>query len=230
MNPCYTIDFETTNVDPKIAQPVEVAYYRDDEDGIEEYETLIYHDNIPVETSAVHHITTEDVRQALNWETVKNILSDRFRQTPLPVLVAHNAEYERTILGDFVPVLWVCTYKCALRAWPDAPAHKNEVLRYYLELGEDRGRNGNQRPHSAMHDAKVTMGIFKELLKRFTLAELLQFTEEHAHLPYMPMGKHYKQAWNTIPEHYLKWCISAPDMRTDVVECCKMELRRRRGG
>lgn len=226
---CYTIDFETTDVDPKKCEAVEFACVS----GAGSFSFFIKPNNpIPPETSAIHHITDADVAHADSWDAHKRSLSNYFTTSPgapLPILVAHNAEYERTILGDFVPVLWICTYKCALRIWPEAPAHKNEVLRYWLGLGDDRGRNANQHPHSALHDAKVTYLLLQELLKHATLQQLIEWTELPAKLPYMPMGKHYKQKWEEIPGPYLQWCINTADMREDVKYCCAEELRRRKG-
>lgn len=227
---CYTIDFETTDVDPKKCEPVEVAVSSCSEFFFERF--IKPSISIPPETSAVHHIVDSDVANARDWASVKQELASLFVTapgSPLPILVAHNADYERTIIGDFVPVLWICTYKCALRVWPEAPAHKNEVLRYWLGLGNNRGRNCNQRPHSALHDAQVTFLLLQELLKHATLEQLVEWTEVPAKLPHMPMGKHYKQAWETIPGPYLQWCINQTEMREDVKYCASQELRRRRG-
>lgn len=225
---CYTIDFETTNVDPKIAEPLEFACVC----GLEEYSFYIRPNNpIPPETSAIHHIIDSDVADVGLWPVAKQKLAEYFTASPgapLPILVAHNADYERNILGDFVPVLWVCTYKAALRVWPDAPSHKNEVLRYWLNLGNDRGRAAEQHPHSALHDARVTYLLLQELLKHATLQELIEWTERPAKLPHMPMGKHFKQTWDTIPGPYLQWCINQTDMRDDVKYCATEELKRRR--
>lgn len=225
---CHTIDFETTDVDPKKCEPVEVAVVT----GSWSNHFYIKPKNpIPPETSAVHHITDEDVLSAVGWDEAKKILAEQFTASPgapLPILVAHNADYERTILGDFVPVLWICTYKAALRVWPDAPGHKNEVLRYWLGLGTDRGRAAEQHPHSALHDARVTYLLLQELLKHATLQELIEWTEVPAKLPHMPMGKHYKQKWEDIPGPYLQWCINQQDMREDVKYCATEELKRRR--
>ena len=220
----FTIDFETTDVDPKKAQPIEVAYC----DGETFVTSFIFAETVPVETSAVHHITAEDIKDAQKWPDVKNTLAGIFGTESLTVLVAHNAEYERTILGEFVPVLWVCTYKCALRVWPDAPAHKNEVLRYYLRLGDDRGRSSNQRPHSALHDAKVTWLLFQELLRHASLEQLIEWTEQPAKLPRVPMGKHYGKPWDQVDSGYLQWVCNQTDMREDVKYCAKEELNRRK--
>jgi exodeoxyribonuclease X len=226
---CYAIDFETTDVDPKKCEPIEFACVH----FTGGFDLFIRPNNpIPPETSAIHHITDEDVANAPGWDIQKQLLIDFFTASPgsaLPILVAHNAEYERTIIGEFPPVLWVCTYKCALRIWPEAPGHKNEVLRYWLKLGTNRGRSNNQHPHSALHDCQVTFLILQELLKHATLEQLVEWTELPAKLPHMPMGKHYKQKWEEIPGPYLQWCINQQDMREDVKYCAREELQRRRG-
>lgn len=224
----HTLDFETTDVDAKKCRPVEVAlvnseYY---------FETFINPGcPIPPETSAVHHITDEDVALAPSWEEVRKELTDRLTMEPLAIVAAHNAEYERNVIGDapFANVLWICTYKCALRIWPDAPSHKNESLRYYLKLGDFRGRNHSQSTHSALHDCRVTMLLLQELLNHATLEQLIEWTEQPAKLPRMPMGKHYGQTWDTVPGPYLQWCINQTDMREDVKYCASEELKRRKG-
>lgn len=231
----YTIDFETTGVDPKTCHPVEVALYGEDL----EFESFIQPPiPIPPETSAIHHITDEDVSMAESWEDVRNVLAGLLtveKDSQLPILVAHNADYEKNILlrkpegcSDFPPVIWICTYKCALRVWPEAPSHKNEALRYWLQLGESRGRRAAQSTHSALHDTKVTYLILQALLERATIDELVEWTELPAKLPKMPMGKHFGKPWSDVPADYLQWCLKQADMREDVKFCCKEELERRR--
>lgn len=231
---CYTIDFETTGVDPTVAHPLEVALVSPSGDAV--FNTLLQCEiPIPPETSAVHHICDEDLEGAPHWAIIKESLAnfcapspENFLSGELCILVAHNAEYEQGILGtEFVPVDWICTYKCALRVWPDAPGHKNEVLRYWLKLGEDRGRCGDQHPHSALHDCQVTRLLLKELFKHATLEQLLEWSKLPAKLPRMPLGKHYNQTWDTIPYPYLKWLVGQADMRPDVKFCAKEEMERR---
>lgn len=226
---CNTLDFETTDVDTKKARVVEAALVLPDGNY---YSTFVNPEcPIPPETSAVHHITDDDVRDAMSWAHVKQELAQLLTvEGQLPVIVAHNAEYEKGCLGDFIPVLWVCTYKAALRIWPDAPSHKNEVLRYFLKLGSDRGRLSNQMPHSALHDAKVTRLLLIECLKHATLEQLIEWTEQPAQLPYIPMGKFYGKKWDdkAVDSGYLNWCVNTTDMREDVKHCARMELARRR--
>ena len=173
MEGIYTIDFENTGVDPKTCEPVEVAVFNPTHQDNNCSWFIKPNNPIPPETSAVHHITDADVESAPSWVEVRSTLAHNFTTNgqKLPILVAHNAEYEKSILlrnpegcADFPPVIWICTYKCALRVWPDAPAHRNEVLRYWLKLGTDRGRYAHQQPHSALHDCRVTYAILTALL------------------------------------------------------------------
>lgn len=232
---CNLLDFETTGVDTATAKPVEMAVLNALNNSTV-FNTLINPEcPIPAETSAVHHITDEDVVDAPTWAVVKNDFAEYCKpgidtNPMLPILVAHNAEYEKGILGDFVPVLWICTYKCALRIWPDAPNHKNETLRYHLKLGSSRGRIGHQQTHSAMHDCGVTRLLLLELLKHATLDQLIEWTDQPAQLPYIPLGKFYGKKWNdpVVDNGYLNWLIGTKDMREDVKHCARTELERRR--
>lgn len=220
------VDTETTGIDTKTCKIVEVAAV-----GFHNsWDALVNPDcPIPPEASAIHHISDEDVANELLWEQVKpNFLNFIACEDGLPILVAHNADYDRAVLGDIGDVIWICTYKCALRVWPDAPSHKNEALRYHLKLGNNRGRSSSHASHSALHDASVTFLILQELLQHATLEQLVEWTELPAKLPRMPMGKHYGQTWDTVPGPYLQWCINQADMREDVKYCAKQELERRR--
>lgn len=230
----FTIDFETTAKEAKEAEPVEFAWVNSS--GAHCYLVKPIKP-IPPETSAIHHITDGDVVDCQGWSVIRNKFIDAisFCIPTLPILVAHNAEYEKTILlrpdlnpaSPFPAVIWICTYKCALRIWPNAPGFSNECLRYWLKLG-DRGRSVSQGTHSALHDAKVTYKLLQAMLEHATLEQLVQWTELPAKLPYMPMGKHFKQPWSEVPAGYLNWCLQQADMREDVRYCAKEELDRRK--
>lgn len=218
-------DTETTGIDPKEAKIVEVALFNDY--GVT-YNTLV---NplcpIPPETSAVHHICDADVEGLEGWEIVRPSLQSYMKTKGVTTLVAHNAEYDRTVLGPTFDVAWICTYKCALRQWPDAPSHKNEVLRYWLGLG-DLGRQYAQGSHSALHDAKVTYLILEELLKHQPFEKLLQWSNEPKYFSKISFGKHAGKKWAEIDSGYLGWMTKQTDMDPDIKACAQRELDRRR--
>lgn len=224
----FVIDFETTGVDTKTCQPLELAVLRSD--GMAVVQLIKPTIPIPPEASAVHHIVEADVAGMPSWELVKENFSRLIQMVPEPVLAAHNASYEQGVLGEFVPVRWVCTYKCALVVWPDAPGHKNEVLRYWLKL-PGIGRSLHQMAHSAYHDVCVTQLLLMKLLEHKSLQELIDISSKPAQLPYIPIGKHYGLKWSdaSVPASYLEWLVSTKDMREDVKFCAQAELDRRRG-
>jgi len=228
----FVIDFETTDKDPLKARPVELAYIRIDTPIA--YEILINPGcAIPPETSAVHHITDEDVVGSPGWGDVEQSLVDDLHfasNSGQVTLIAHNAQYEQGILRSttFNPeVQWVCTYKCAMRIWPEAPSFSNEALRYYLKLG-GLGRAYNQRTHSALHDCKVTELIYKECLKYASKEDMVDWSKLPAKLPKIPFGKHRGMEWDKVPTDYLQWVLSQQDMDDSVKACSKDELTRRK--
>lgn len=255
----FTVDFETTGKEAAEAFAIEAALACPD-DGAYGYETFIAlpeGETIPAETSAVHHISDEDLAGAPDWDTVVDGLWGAVSlggelEPQDVVMVAHNAEYEQTVLAGtvFDGCRWVCTFKCALIIWPQAPTHSNEGLRYWLRMGT--GRKGKQASHSALHDCKVTAGIFNQLYGQFharlvaagvvpesyeavqtaevqnaIIAEMVRVSKEIAVLPTCPIGKERGKKWEDIDGGFLSWTLRQPDMREDVKHAARMELDRR---
>ncbi|SFG65665.1 exonuclease domain-containing protein [Methylobacterium gossipiicola] len=184
---------------------------------------------IPPETSAVHHITDDDVIGAPDIKVaIAPVLHDEERfQARRVVLVAHNARFERQWLTPEVTgdVEWVCTYKCALTLWPDAPAHNNGTLRYWLKpAGLDRAMA--DPAHRAGPDAYVTAFILREMLKLASLDELVRISSRPALLPRCNFGKHRGTAWADVPSDYLRW-VTGQQMDEDVLHTAQHHLAAR---
>lgn len=225
------VDTETTGIDTKTCKIVEVAAFN--AVGGSDYNAFDRYVNpgepIPPEVSAVHHICDADVADAQSWDAVKGALSAYLVANNIDTLVAHNYEYDSVVLGLGPDYKWICTYKCALRQWPDAPSHKNEVLCYYLGVGS-RGRSGRTgNSHSALFDAKQTAAILEELLKHQSIETLIQWTKEPKQLSKIMFGKHIGKRWHEIDSGYLQWMCKQADMDKDIVGCAARELASRRG-
>lgn len=226
------IDLETTSREPEEAHIIEWAAVVLEPEwfgagGRAEHTGLVRPPiPIPPETSAVHHIIDADVAAAPCWDVESRKLISLL--TAGTIAVAHSADNDRSFLAQtpLPEVPWLCTYKAALRVWPDAPAHSNEALRYYLGFGT--GRRGAQAPHSALHDAQVTALILGELLKQAKLDDMLAWTKELALLPRCPIGAYRGLPWPEVPADFLEWILyKARDMREDIKFCAKTELERR---
>jgi exodeoxyribonuclease X len=221
------IDIETTGVDPAVDAIIEIASIDVRADGtITNQRSRLVRPAIPVppESSAVHHLIDEDLAFAPRLDEVL----DQF--TGADAYVAHNADFERSflqhLLGD---ALWACTYKCALRVWPDLLSHSNQALRYRLGLVNPLNIDRHTlSPHRALSDAIVTAAVFLEVTKHATWQELVQWSSEPALLSVFRFGKHRGERFDAVPEDYLRWIVEGQnELREGVKASARYWLDRR---
>ena len=158
--------------------------------------------------SAIHHLIDADLKAAPALADVVQ------RFVGADAYVAHNCSFEKSFLHDYIgQAVWVCTYKCALRIWPDLESYSNQALRYQLglidPLGVDRA---TLVPHRALSDAIVTAAILVELLKHAGWNELVQWSEELALLTIFGFGKHRGERYDEVPKDYLRWIAGAQQL------------------
>ncbi|HVK42704.1 MAG TPA: exonuclease domain-containing protein [Phenylobacterium sp.] len=226
------IDFETTGVEPP-AQVVEVGYcdlsrLADGTWEVGEPDSwLCAVDAIPPETRAVHHISLDDVVGAPAF----NALQLLEQSSHCAAVAAHNMEFEERWLQADGIIPLICTYKAALRVWPEAPAHSNSVLRYWLE---DQGKlaldhNTAMPPHRAGPDAYVTAHVLKALLEAgATGRDMIAWTREPRVFPTCPIGKEWRgKPWAQVDSGFLQWMTRQADMEADLKWNANRELTRR---
>lgn len=219
------IDFETTGMEP----PAEIC-----EVGICDYdvESRVIADpscwlcgvkEMPPEVRAVHHISLADCA-GLEPFTEETLYAGA------AVICAHNADFECRFITPSLPVL--CTYKSALRAWPDAPSHSNGALRYWLEdqgkIAPDHAKT--QPAHRAAPDAYVTAHILKALFDAgHTGKEMVAWTKEPRLLPTCPIGKFKGKPWSDVDAGFLGWMLRQDGMEEDLKWNARREINRRNG-
>lgn len=237
------IDIETTGLEPPAAEIIEIGRVDvvvDDSFGmvtsIEPPRTRLYRplNGIPPETKAVHHLTESDFPATMSECTAELLRSAIWSGERPDYLVAHNCDFERKFIReaatDALP--WICTYKVALRVWPEAPSHKNQVLRYSRMLNV--GSEHSMPPHRAGPDAWVTAHILGDLiavtslLGTATVRDAADWTGEPALLPSIPFGKHFGKSWGDVPMDYLHWMVGAVEMDVDRVWNAQREIERRK--
>ena len=144
---------------------------------------------IPAVTQAVHHIIDEDVVGAPKWaDAAPPVL----RPDPRPLaLAAHRATFEQRFC---TPELtggadWICTWKSALRLWPDSPGFSNQLLRYWHKpVGLDRQRG--LPVHRAFPDAYVSAHHLRDQLNAAGPERLIEWEREPGLLPRVVFGPH----------------------------------------
>lgn len=173
---------------------------------------------------AVHHIDPAELKDLCLFDPAEW----RVGLDDVTHLVAHNSAFEEQWIDWGLP--WVCTYKCALRAWPEAPSHSNQALKYFLGH-EDRA--DLYPPHRALPDAKVTAMTFARLLELHDIETLVQWTREPRLVSKMGFGKHKGTLLKDIPLDYLQWvrdpskCEAADE---DLRHSVNLEIERRQKG
>lgn len=237
------VDVETTGEDPTLAEVIELGW----QDVHLQHEepvlpmlkgatcSFLYGSErpCPPEVLAVHHILDEE-RVGL---PLFDRTSSRTFLSNLPegtvAFAAHNAAFEQGFLHDsgqadqpsWFGLPWICTYKCALHLWPDAPRHTNQALRYWLGLAVDAERAAP--PHRAGPDAYVTAAILQRMLEVTTLEQLLAWSAQPRPMPVFTFGKHKGHKITEVDRDYLSWIVNKSDMDADTKGACRLELERR---
>lgn len=168
------------------------------------------------EAMAVHHITDAMVKGA-SGSTDNLGRPDYF--------AAHNADYERQSFSTDVP--FICTYKVALRLWPEAPHHGLQFLRYHLGLTPNA--EACQPPHRAGPDAYLGAVLMAHILLdgRASFDDMVRWSNGPALLPRVNFGKHKGAKWEDVPRDYLDWIVNKSDLDRDVKANAKHHLKAR---
>ncbi|MEI9926518.1 MAG: exonuclease domain-containing protein [Sphingomonas sp.] len=182
---------------------------------------------LPPVTQAIHHITEEQVADAPWWGDVARQILDPYPKRL--ALAAHRASFEQQFCP---PALtrgadWICTWKCALRLWPDSPSFSNQVLRYWRKpegLEHERGLPA----HRAFPDAYVTAHHLRDMLNEASIAQLVEWSNLPGLLPRVRYGPDRGKEWREIDDESLAGFLS--DRDEDVRFTARTELDRRRGG
>lgn len=229
------IDIETTGTDPEKDKIIEIASVDLIRAGgsfnianDQSHYAFPTGREIPPESSAVHHIILQDVAQAPPFEQVLPYY------LKADVYVAHNASFEQGFLNAHLGnPHWLCTYRCALRVWPDAPGHSNQVLRYWRGHVEPFGRpRMSIAPHRALSDCIVTAAVLGDLIKLASWSDLLQWSKEPPLKTFCTFGtKHKGKRYDQIAVEdpsYLTWIIEKSDLDADTKWNAKHWLDARR--
>lgn len=227
------VDFETVGLAPP-AKVIEAGWCDlvQAADGWQVFPpraTLHGADRITCETRAVHHIGPDDIAGREPFSALGFVKAAQ--AAGVQVLAAHHADFEGQWLGPVIESHLICTYKAALRVWPDAPSHSNQCLRYWLE---EQGLATidpalAQPAHRAGPDAYATAHLLKALLTRVTVEDMIRWTAEPKLLPTIPIGKQRGAKWPDVEEGFLRWMLRTADMDPDLKWNAQRELGRRSG-
>lgn len=179
---------------------------------------------ISPETMAVHHIIDADVAGAPFW---KDAASPVLRpEGGVQALAAHRAAFEQRYCTPRHTggAPWICTWKCALRLWPQLSGFSNQMLRYQ-RMPEGLVRELGLPAHRALPDAYVTAHHLRDMLNEASLEQLLAWSREPGLLPRVPVGPDRGKSWDRLSVEALQAFVQGRDL--DVRFTAETELRRR---
>jgi exodeoxyribonuclease X len=151
------IDIETSGGNP--SEIVEIAAVDVVESGdgwtAEPSRSTLFRPRDPIwfHAMAIRHLTPEHLEGEAWSPSITGLGKFIWRHGRPDALVAHDISFERQyITADATCDLpWICTLKAARNAWPEAPGHSNQVLRYWRGLNHDPALA--IPPHRAAPDA-----------------------------------------------------------------------------
>lgn len=232
------VDVETTGLEPPEAAICEIGFCDlrstandlalspTDWEVIGGFGTLVNPGRpIPPEVSAVHHIIDEDVAAATPWELAAASIIEPGNR--IDAFAAHSAKFELKFIGPDLlagrPL--ICTYKAALRLWPDAPSHSNSALRYW-KRPVGLVRETADRPHRAFPDAYVTAFLLRDLLQVASVEQLVEWSTQPALQVRCHIGAWRGKKWTEVDDGFLYW-VSQRDFDEDVLFTVRHEMERR---
>lgn len=233
MTTIRVIDMETTGMDAE-SSVIELGWSDYDVETMrvaDPVSSLFYVDTIPPESRAIHHIGLADIPDTAHpFDAFADVFMPADTMA-ITFFAAHNAAFECQFLGDLEHRRIICTYKAALRIWPDAPSHSNGALRYWLEdTGKISLDVGKAYPtHRAGPDAYITAHLLRALFDAgATGKDMVAWTREPAVLPRCPIGTPWRgMKWAEVDFGFLKWMANKPDMEPDHRVNAQRELDRR---
>jgi exodeoxyribonuclease X len=178
-------------------------------------------------TTAIHHIRDEDVADAPYWHDVARPVLDPWPRRV--ALAAHRATFEQQYCTPSLTkgADWICTWKCALRLWPDCPSFSNQVLRYWRKpegLDHERGLPA----HRAFPDAYVTAFHLRDMLNQASVAQLIEWSALPGLLPRVRYGPDRGKEWTEIDDDSLATFLT--DRDEDIRFTARTEAARRGTG
>lgn len=225
------IDCESTGLDPKNDQIIEVAAVKFDLRTIHaEYESLIDPKcEIPQVSIEIHHITQDMVN---GKPVIKDVLPDLLKFIGRGIIVGHGVGFDVDLIATAAEKEGIaCTLRNnrildtlrMARLYGDSPTNSLEMLRKHFNI-ELEGA------HRAMNDVIVNIEVFRYLAKSYrSLKHLFDTLSKPIMIKNMPLGPHKGRRMSDVPLQYLLWAGNK-DFDQDLLFSIRSEINRRKKG
>lgn len=230
------LDTETTGVDFKVSEVIEVAGGRYT-NGVWVVKELMLGSNnpIPPGASAVNYISNKMIAGLPTFSDMHKEIGDTISLDKTEYMVAHNSNFDRRIMvacyerdssnafDKFkVQEDWICTWKLAQQLLGhryDEIKYGLSYLRYLLDLEVD----DSLAPHRAASDVTTCGMLLVRLIELGVEFEFIDPKEDIGpqlqalcwkplNISIWPLGKHKGKKVKDVPSDYLFWCIDNIDL------------------
>lgn len=214
MDAVYRIlDSETTGADPATAGVIEVAWMDIDARGSRGLAfNAHYNPGKPIEpeASAAHRIVDEEVAGKPHVSKDMEAISSAMH------FVAHNAPYDRTVLGlDNDGRCWIDTYRMAKHLYEDLSNFNLQVLRYSVLPREKILALQELGAHEALADVEVLAALFLHMLplaaekwgEDLTVEQLAGNCKAPVLLKRIGFSDHKGKLYQDVDYGMLKWIV-----------------------
>lgn len=184
-------DTETTGKEQGVDEAIEIASVKWNlEQGfLETPKSWFVKPNRKIHPSAmaIHHLTEDDIKDALPLSIVKNEVIDYVKDT---TIVAHNAPFDESMLPFLKEWTWLDSLRIARHLWSkgdlnndghDLTSHTCQELRYWLNLKVD---TMGLAAHRAAADILVAGEVFGAAVKKY-----LELTENESYEDFVSFCK-----------------------------------------
>ena len=185
--------------------------------------------------SAIHNIIDEDVTDAPEWfEVAPRVSEIVVPNTEIVAYAAHNIKMESNLIHERITGYkpWICTYKVALKLWPESASHSNNAVRYHLKP-DGLIRSMALPVHHALPDAYITAFTLREALNLgHSVETLIKWTNEPSMLPRCKIGDKHRTPdgrgvpWREVETSFMEWILSK-EFDEDTKHTCRTILHER---
>jgi len=194
------------------------------------YELINEHKKISAEASSIHHITNEDIKDALAFKESGIYKYLKENNSVENTLVAHNISFDLEMLASH-GLMWkggmIDTLRVTKHLIPECELFSLQVLRYELNLYKEEERlkvrygiKDALTAHNALADALVSELLFEYLLELAEIEKMQELSFTNVLLSKFTFGKYKGKYIEEIclnDTAYAKWMLSsAKDLDEDI--------------
>lgn len=185
---------------------------------------------IPFESSLIHKITDEDVKNSPCLSEVMPKINGMIKGCV--AIVAHNGAFDRDRLKGLVVKPWIDTLTLSRSLHKELKCHRLEALvqSYGLKINNTEGLPA----HHALYDTRVAGELFMFLMREMVAKGVMPVKVEEIKgysvakvVKTCSFGKYKGELWKDIPTGYLKWMDIEYDGKRDMLESARWHLKLR---